>query len=54
MGYLNCNLRSLLIGPSSHILETILEIEPVEDGIFPQTTLGSEAYCEDDVQSSFP
>ena len=54
MEYLNCNPRSLLTDPMSHILETILEAEPDEAGILPQTTPGSEVHCEDDIRPSSP
>lgn len=54
MGCLNHNPRSLLIRPRSHILETIPETEPVEARILPQTTLGSEVHCKDDIWPSPP
>jgi len=54
MGYLNHDLRSLLTGPRRHILGTILDTEPVEGGILPQTIPGSEVHCEDDIWSSSP
>ena len=52
MGHLNRNPRSLLVGPRSHILETILETEPVEAGILPQTLPGSEIHSKGDMWPS--